>query len=231
MSTTQYTKVTHCIFDMDGLLLDTETLYSEAFNRITNRYGKEFTWEHKAKTMGFKTKAVAQAVVEMLSLPITTEEFEDEIVKLYAELFPTANLMPGAERLLRHLKKNNVPIALATSSSKENFELKTQRWTEVFNLFHHKVLGGTDSEVVHGKPAPDIFLVAAKRFPDNPDPSKCLVFEDAPNGVKAALNAGMQVVMVPDSRLPKHYIENPTLIINSLDEFRPEMFGLPPYDA
>ncbi|XP_076636499.1 pseudouridine-5'-phosphatase [Colletes latitarsis] len=227
MSANQFKDVTHCIFDMDGLLLNTEKLYSDAFNRITNRYGKTFTWEHKAKTMGFKTTAVAEAVVEMLSLPLSTEEFQHEIVKIYQEIFPSANLMPGAESLLRYLKRNNIPFALATSSSRENYELKTQRWTEVFDLFHHKVLGGSDPEVVHGKPAPDIFLVAAKRFPDNPDPSKCLVFEDAPNGVKAALNAGMQVVMVPDPMLPKQYIENPTLIINSLEEFKPEMFGLP----
>ncbi|XP_034189971.2 pseudouridine-5'-phosphatase isoform X1 [Osmia lignaria lignaria] len=229
MSGNQYKNVTHCIFDMDGLLLDTETLYSEAFNHIVNRYGKEFTWEHKAKIMGFKTKAIAQVTIEMLDLPMTVEEFETEIVQIYHELFPSANLMPGAERLLRHLKENNVPIALATSSNKENFKLKTQRWTELFDLFDHKVLGGSDPDVVQGKPAPDIFLVAAKRFPDNPDPSMCLVFEDAPNGVKAALSAGMQVIMVPDPRLPKHYIENPTLIINSLEEFQPEVFGLPPY--
>ena len=231
MSGKQYKTVTHCIFDMDGLLLDTELHYSKAYNRIANRYGKEFTWEHKAQTMGFKTGAVAKAIVEMLSLPITAEEFEEEVVKIYQELFPTANLMPGAERLLRHLKENNIPIALATSSNKENFELKTQRWTDVFSLFHHKVLGGSDSDIVHGKPAPDIFLAAARRFPDNPDPSKCLAFEDAPNGVKSALNAGMQVVMVPDPMLPKHCIENPTLVINSLEDFQPEMFGLPPFSA
>ncbi|XP_053979740.1 pseudouridine-5'-phosphatase isoform X1 [Hylaeus anthracinus] len=231
MSKNQFNNVTHCIFDMDGLLLDTEKLYSDAFNRITNRYGKEFTWEHKAQTMGFKTTAVAEAVVEMLSLPLTVDEFQSEIIKIYEEIFPSANLMPGAERLLTHLKQNNIPFALATSSSKENFELKTQRWTEVFNLFNHKVLGGSDPDVVHGKPAPDIFLIAAKRFPDNPNPSKCLVFEDAPNGVKAALSAGMQVVMVPDPQLPKRYIENPTLVINSLEEFKPEMFGLPSYST
>ncbi|KOC65485.1 Pseudouridine-5'-monophosphatase, partial [Habropoda laboriosa] len=182
--------------------IDTEQLYSQAFNRVTNRYGKEFTWDHKAKIMGFKTKAVAQVVIEMLSLPITSEEFENEVVKIYRELFPSANLMPGAERLLRHLNQNNIPIALATSSNKENFELKTQRWTHVFDLFDHKVLGGSDPDVAN----------------------------DAPNGVKAALNAGMQVVMVPDPMLPKQYIENPTLIINSLEEFQPELFGLPPYN-
>lgn len=56
------------------------------------------------------------------------------------------------------------------------------------------------------------------------------MFEDAPNGVKAAFNAGMQVVMIPDPMLPNHYIENPTIILNSLEEFQPELFGLPPYN-
>lgn len=77
------------------ILIDTELLYTEAFNRIINLYGKEFTWEHKAKIMGFKSKDVGQALIEMFSLPITVEEFENKITKIYQELFPSANLMPG----------------------------------------------------------------------------------------------------------------------------------------
>lgn len=74
--------------------------------------------------------------------------------------------------MLQHLKKNNVPIALATSSSQESSDLKTQKWQHLFDLFNHKVYGGTDPEVLRGKPNPDIFLIAAQRFPDNPEPSK-----------------------------------------------------------
>jgi len=86
-------------------------------------------------------------------------------------------LYVGAEKLLQHLKKNNIPIALATSSSQESSDLKTQKWKYLFDLFNHKVYGGSDPEVVQGKPHPDIFLIAAKRFPDNPDPLKvCCVF-------------------------------------------------------
>ncbi|CAL1684689.1 unnamed protein product [Lasius platythorax] len=224
-----YNKITHCIFDMDGLLLDTEHLYTKAFNRITNRYGKEFTWEHKAHLMGFKTKDAAGYVVEELALPLTVEEFKREIIGIYQELFPHTSPMPGAVRLLKHLKENNIPIALATSSDRENYELKTGHLRDLFELFHHRVIGGSDPEIAHGKPEPDIFLTAAKRFRDNPDPSKCLVFEDAPNGVKAALNAGMQVVMVPDPMLPKRYTSEATLVLNSLEDFQPEKFGLSPY--
>ncbi|XP_011864571.1 PREDICTED: pseudouridine-5'-phosphatase-like [Vollenhovia emeryi] len=229
MSVDTCNKVTHCIFDMDGLLLDTEHLYTKAFNRITNRYGKEYTWEHKVHLMGLKPKDAIECVIKMLELPLTVDEFKQEIIGIYQELFPQTNPMPGAVRLLKHLKENNVPIALATSSDQENYELKTRRWHDLFELFHHKVLAGSDPEVAHGKPEPDIFLTAAKRFLDNPDPSKCLVFEDAPNGVKAALNAGMQVVMVPDPMLPKHYTSEATLVLDSLEKFQPEKFGLPPY--
>lgn len=77
----------------------------------------------------------------------------------------------GVERLLRHLKENNVPIALATSSGKQSFDLKTPHHKEVFDLFDHKVLGASDPDVKKGKPNPDIFLVAADRFPDKPNPT------------------------------------------------------------
>ncbi|EFN86015.1 pseudouridine-5'-phosphatase isoform X1 [Harpegnathos saltator] len=226
-----FKKVTHCIFDMDGLLLDTETLYTVAYNRVTQEFGKTYTWQHKAKIMGFKSTDAVQTIIDILELPIMVQEFEDKLTTLYQELFPQCNLMPGVERLLRHLKENNIPIALATSSSQESSDLKTQRWKHIFDYFDHKVYGGSDPEVPQGKPSPDIFLIAARRFPDNPDPSKCLVFEDSPNGVQAAIAAKMQVVMVPDPQLPKQLMKDATLVLKSLEDFKPESFGLPPIIA
>lgn len=223
--------VTHCIFDMDGLLLDSETLYTQAYNRITLKYGKEYTWEHKAKIMGFQGREASKAIVKMLELPITSQEFEEELAKIYEEIFLGCNLMPGAEKLLRHLKHHNVPIALATSSDKRKTDLKLTKLQHLFELFEHKVFGGSDPEVTRGKPNPDIFLIAAKRFADSPDPSKCLVFEDSPNGVEAALAAGMQVVMVPDPKLPKNLTGKATVVLNSLEDFKPESFGLPMFSG
>lgn len=78
----------------------------------------------------------------------------------------------GAKNLIEHFHKHNVPMALATSSSKESYELKIMHHKELFDLFKYKTLGSSDPEVKRGKPYPDVFLVAASRFPDKPKPEQ-----------------------------------------------------------
>ena len=141
-------------------------------------------------------------------------------------------------------------MAVATSSPRETFEMKTKHHKELFGLFHHVVCGSSDPEVRAGKPAPDIFQVCASRFdPPLPHPASCLVFEDSPAGVRAALAANMRCptvidrksfggylsaipsrslhrcLMVPDQRMfdtPEHIPAGVTLVIQSLDELTPE---------
>ncbi|EDW64906.2 probable pseudouridine-5'-phosphatase isoform X1 [Drosophila virilis] len=221
--------VTHCIFDMDGLLLDTETLYTKAAQLVLDPYGKTYTFDVKQQIMGLQTRPVAEFMIKCYDLPLTWEEYAKQQTDNARALMRDAKLMPGAERLLRHLHANKVPFALATSSGAEMVELKSTHHRELFDLFHHRVCGSSDSEVKNGKPAPDIFLVAASRFSDKPEPKNCLVFEDSPNGVEAGNSAGMQVVMVPDERLSKERCAHATQVLRSLEDFKPEQFGLPPF--
>ncbi|XP_045504291.1 pseudouridine-5'-phosphatase-like isoform X1 [Colias croceus] len=221
--------VTHVLFDMDGLILNTEDLYTVLFQNMLSKYGKEYSYDLKLRLMGRQAHESAKIVITELDLPLTVEEFLAESKK-GEKIFEDTKLLPGARRLIEHLHQHNIPIALATSSSEESYHLKVDKHhTELFSLFPYKTFGCSDPNVKLGKPHPDIFLVTAAKFPDKPDPERCLVFEDAVNGVKAALAAGMQVVMVPDPQMDRNLTKEATLVLNSLEEFKPELFGLPPF--
>lgn len=220
------------LFDVDGLLLDTESIYTKVIEGICAEHGKTFTWEVKAKQMGQTEHKAAGIIIDTLQLPISPEEYICQCKSKFEHLFPLVPLLPAAEKLVRHLHKHGVPIALASGSDQHNFELKTKNHQELFSLFHHSVLSSSDPEVKHGKPAPDCFLVAAARFKDPPKPENVLVFEDAPNGVEAACAAGMQVIWVPDPRADRSALQQKSeVILDSLEDFRPEDFGLPPYSS
>ncbi|CAB3233429.1 unnamed protein product [Arctia plantaginis] len=226
----QYKKVTHVLFDLDGLLLDSEVLYTEIFTTACDKYGKKFTWELKETLLGFQGHECADKIIKVLELPVTRDEFMKECSQLSEVVFSNVQLMPGARKLVEHLHKKGVPIALATSSSSDSVDKKMKNHQDILKLFNHLTMGSTDPEVTKGKPDPEIFLVCASRFPDKPIPEDCLVFEDAVNGIKAANAAHMQVVAVPDPRIDSQYLQTATLVLKSLEEFKPELFGLPAYD-
>ncbi|KAF8444797.1 HAD-like protein [Boletus edulis BED1] len=251
-------RIEYVIFDMDGLLIDTESVYTQVTNDILAPHGVQMTWEIKAGLMG---KVEQEASVQLLSyfpgIALTPEEYIAQRTIGQDRLWPAVRPLPGVPKLIAHLAKHKIPIVVATSSKRRNFLLKSAHLhQEIFAYFGCGV-EGTEEMVVcgddvsgktSGKPEPYIFLYAAQEklrrnvgdVEENVSPehalerSRGLVFEDAIPGVEAGKRAGMSVVWVPDPNLlameysGKHI---PDETLRSIEEFRPEEWGLPPYDS
>lgn len=187
-------RCTHVLFDLDGVLLDTERLYTEATQAVVGRFGKTYTWEIKRDAMGRDAHVSARIILERLGIPLTSDEFLGQRAPILEALVARCGAMNGAEAFVRSLVAQGIPVAVATSSDRRLYELKVQShpWFDLFGA----VVCGDDPRVIAKKPAPDIFLVAAQDL--RADPRRCLVFEDSLAGVEAALAAGMRVVALPD---------------------------------
>jgi len=214
------------IYDMDGLLLDTEGIYTEVTQQIVGEYGKVFDWSVKEKIIGRRSIQAAEIIVESLDLPISPQDYLDSRKDVLLEKFKDTEALPGAKEMTTHFFKLGIPQALATSSSSPMFEAKFEKHKKWFSQFA-QIVRGDDPELKEGKPAPDIFLLAANRV--GVDPAECLVFEDAPTGTEAALAAGMSVVVVPDPNMDHCHFKNASQIISSLKDFDPEYWGLPKF--
>jgi pseudouridine-5'-monophosphatase len=217
------TPVTHVIYDLDGTLLDTEPMFVEATNAIFARFGRTLPPEVRALMIGRPGRIAVPMMLERTGLPITAEAFIEERKATLFEQFPLARPMPGALELTAHLARHGVRQAVATSSSRAALARKVLGHPEWFASFDAVV---NAEDVANGKPAPDIFLEAARRIGASPE--SCLVFEDAPAGIEAALAAGMHVIAVPE---PGHEglsaMAEACAILDSLDVFTPEAWGLP----
>jgi len=214
-------RVTHVLFDVDGLLLDTEPVYTEATRAVIARFGKTFDWRLKSNMIGRRALDSARYLVRELQLPLAAEDYLAERNELLRKNFAACGALPGAEALVRHLHRHRIPMAVATSSERDLFEIKISRhcWFALFDA----VVSGDDVE--RGKPAPDIFLAAAAAL--GAAPASTLIFEDAPAGLEAGRAAGMRVVAVPDACMDKARYRAADAVLDSLPEFAPEDYGLP----
>lgn len=210
------------IYDLDGVLLDTEPFYTQVTREIVAEYGKTFDWSIKSNMIGRPALESAQYLVGALALPISPEEYLSRRGARLEELFRESPSRPGAERFTREMARRGAVQGVATSSEKRLFEIKISRHREWFALFR-TVVTGDDPRVRRGKPAPDIFLRAAEDL--GVAAQDCVVFEDAPSGVEAALAAGMQVVALPDPAMDRTRYREVTWLVGSFDELSPEDLG------
>jgi pseudouridine-5'-monophosphatase len=216
-SNTPPPRIRAALFDMDGLLIDSEDLYTIVTNTILERYGRPaLPWSIKAQLQGRPGPQAGQIFHSWAQLPISQEQFFKEQKELQTDLFPNCKPLPGVMDLLEGLKKRGVHMALATSSHAGNFELKSSHLGHLFKYFapEHQVLGD-DPRIPpgRGKPAPDIYLLALSTLNKTLEaqgqppikPEECLVFEDSVPGVESGRRAGMQAVWCPHPELLVEY--------------------------
>ncbi len=210
------------IFDLDGTLLDTEPLYTEATQQVVGQFGARFEWELKARTMGGDAVQGAKLVIEELGIPLSVPDYLAQRAAILKRLFERPPVIPGAPQLVERLRAAALPLAVGTSSVKELCQIKrrSHAWLQEIEVF----VCGDDPEVRARKPSPDIFLTAARRL--NMPPQDCLVFEDSPAGVQAALNAGMQVIALPAPQLGPDAVAAADWVLTHYDEAQLSDLGL-----
>lgn len=198
------------IFDMDGVLADTSQIHFESWVKMANEMGVKLTRKFFEGTFGQQ------------SVPITRKLFGDKVDQ--AEIVKRANLkelyyremvrdklepLPGVIELIRTLRENNFKLAVGSSGPPENVELllTSLKIKEFFDIII------TAADVKIGKPAPDVFLIVAKRL--NLNPECCIVIEDAPVGIKAAKRAGMVTIALTTTHI-KDELSDADLILKDL---------------
>jgi HAD superfamily hydrolase (TIGR01509 family) len=205
------------VFDMDGLLFDTERLYEEAAIAAAAELGYELDSTFHRTTVGSPWPVIRGLLLDRYGATFAAEELREVARRIFGELIERRRLLkPGVLELLDLLDKLGLPRAIATTSSRPT----VQRHLEAHDLvgrFHHIVAHG---DYARHKPAPDPFLKAAEQL--GVAPELCLALEDSHNGVRAASAAGMMTIMVPDLLPPTEEIRGLcTHIVLDLHDVRP----------
>ena len=177
------------IFDMDGLMLDTEPIYWQSMQQAARELGCRFDDEWYAAFIGRSIPVWRDTLIETFGADYPRFRSRRELWERHVQKVGVPQ-KPGLNELLDQLEEDGIPKAIATSSSKPDALLCLGPLADRFDAIV------TGDEVERGKPAPDIFLLAAQRL--GLPPAHCLALEDSESGALAALAAGMSVILVPD---------------------------------
>lgn len=204
------------IFDMDGLLVDSEPLWHRVNDRVYKELGIDLTDEHHLTMVGQRTRENVAYLYKLHPWDGPgPDEVSDLVIKEMIGLIKKEGvMMPGVHNALQICKKAGLPVAIASSSEQAVIDAVVDT-LEIREHFHH-IYSAQFEE--YGKPHPAVFLKVAQHF--KVMPQECLVFEDSPNGVIAAKAARMICVAVPDRAPADHpYIRTADAVLGSLEEF------------
>ena len=206
------------IWDMDGVLVDTTRFHYQSWLEILTGIRDDFSWEEFASSFGMRNDLIIPKVFrkectkeEIIRIDIQKESKFRELAK--GKLKPLEDLVD----LLTALKKSGFKMAVASSGTPENVEMVIKGCS--LTPFFSALTNG--SEVTHSKPDPEIFFLAGKKlgFP----PSRCVVVEDAPAGIKGAKSAGMKCVAIASTH-KRASLKEADIIVNSFKELNPDIF-------
>jgi HAD superfamily hydrolase (TIGR01509 family) len=206
------------IFDLDGVLLDSEQVWDEAREQLANERGGRWHENAQRDMMGMSSPEWSRYMHDVVGLSEPPEEISREVVRrlasLYREHLP---VLPGAREAVERLAVR-WPLGLASSSNRELIDLVLELMG-VARLFKATV---SSEEVPRGKPAPDVYLEAAARL--GVDPSHAAAIEDSENGIRAAKAAGMRVLAIPNEHFPpaEEALAQADVVLESLAELTAE---------
>jgi len=200
------------LFDNDGLLLDTESVWTRAEQELFKRHGREFTIDHKRSLVGSSEKLAGQKLARFLDLPGQESELMDELnVLVLSELEGGVDPMVGARELVDLLLRAGVPVGLVSNSPRRFIERSHQ--VAQTDMAFDAIISG--HEVPEAKPAPDAYLEGCRQLGVEPG-KRVVALEDSPSGVTAAVAAGLFVVGIPS--IPGIELDQADLTAPSLED-------------
>lgn len=206
------------IFDLDGLLLDSEQVWDEAREELARERGGRWSEHAQRDMMGMSSPEWSRYMHDVIGLPEPPEEINAEVVdrleQRYREHLP---VITGAQAAVERLAAR-WPLAVASSSNRELIDLAL----DLMGIAKYFKATVSSEEVARGKPAPDVYLEAARRL--GVDPTNAAAVEDSTNGIRAAKAAGMRVVAIPNEHFApdEEALGQADVVLGSLAELTPE---------
>jgi HAD superfamily hydrolase (TIGR01509 family) len=209
------------IFDLDGVLIDSEEVWDEARREFVADQGGRWHDDAQRDMMGMSSPEWSGYVRDKLGVDLSPEQISEEVVARLSGLYRARlPLLPGAREAVERLARE-WPLGLASSSNRELIDLVL----DVAGLGRFFRVTVSSEEVARGKPAPDVYLEAAGRL--GVAPYRCAAIEDSQNGIRAASSAGMRVIAIPNPAFPpgEEALAAADRILESLDALTVEVVG------